>query len=574
MNSRFIGRFLAALSCSAVFTHALADGDPGSQSIPVLCGGAVVCRVAPPVLGSGASIEAKEIDGGLAWRIRYDGEGERTIEEETWTFDFGDDLRCWPVSHAQGEYVPKTLSTIGGIRPMPDQYRGDGAGKGRSYEHVVKFSAESPLVVEGRGFTAVVGDAGVEDYSRIRFVSGPRTGVVNALLEGPSTVTLPYTTPWRYVRAAADCSSLAQGQEEALRALNPPSRIADTSWIRPGKVLRVAKLTTACGLECAEFAARNGFSYIELDSGWYGDERTMDPLKPGLAPEKLAKGEELDVFKVIAAAKAKGLGVILYVNREPLKKNAVAIFDALKKWGVAGVKFGFVNVGGQKWRSQVVDWIRMCADRKLMVDIHDEFRLAGLQNAWPNVMTAEGIHGNEEMPVARHNAALVYTRFLDGPGDYTPCWKNSRVKNTLAHQLAMPCVYTSGWQFLFWYQRPDQIDEKNPALDFWREIPASFDETLFIDGRIGEFAVVARRVGKKWFVGCLNAGERRDFYIPLDFAGNGALKVRLFRDANPDDAKPLAAIAVEELSVSAKDRLKVAAAANGGWAAIAEEQLR
>ena len=144
MNSRFIGGFLAALSCSAVFMHALADGEPGSQYIPVLCGGAVVCRVTPPSLGAGASIEAKELDGGLAWRIRYDGEGERTIEEETWTFDFGDDLRCWPVSHAQGEYVPKTISTIAEIAPMPDQYRGDGAGKGRSYEHLIEGSAESP----------------------------------------------------------------------------------------------------------------------------------------------------------------------------------------------------------------------------------------------------------------------------------------------------------------------------------------------------------------------------------------------------------------------------------------------
>ena len=552
-------------SVSALF----ADAADSRFSVPSP-DGAKACVVTPPVLSAGMTLETTNLTDGVAWRVRYDGVGECIVSNETWTFDFGEDLRCWPVSHAQGEYTPKTLSTIGEIKPMPDQYRGDGAGKGRSYEHMVKFSAESPLVVEGRGFTAVVGDAGVVDYSRIRFVSDSRPGVVKAVLEGPSTVSLPYVAPWRYVRVASNCSALAQGQGEALRALNPPSRIADTSWIRPGKVLRVAKLTTACGIECVEFAARNGFSYIELDSGWYGDERTMDPLKPGLAPEKLANGEELDIFKVIAAAREKGLGVILYVNREPLKKNAAAIFDALKKWGVAGVKFGFVNVGGQKWRSQVVEWIKMCAERKLMVDIHDEFRLAGLQNTWPNVMTAEGIHGNEEMPVARHNAALVYTRFLDGPGDYTPCWKNSRVKNSLAHQLAMPCVYTNGWQFLFWYQRPDQIDEKNPALDFWREIPTAFDETRFVDGEIGEFAVVARRVGKKWFVGCLNAGERREFSVPLDFAGKGALKVRLFRDANPDSAKPLGAIAVDELSLSSEDSLKVSAASNGGWAAIIE----
>ncbi|MGN0876123.1 MAG: glycoside hydrolase family 97 C-terminal domain-containing protein, partial [Kiritimatiellia bacterium] len=118
---------------------------------------------------------------------------------------------------------------------------------------------------------------------------------------------------------------------------------------------------------------------------------------------------------------------------------------------------------------------------------------------------------------------------------------------------------------LAWRIRYEGEGERTIEEETWT---FDFDETLFIDGRIGEFAVVARRVGKKWFVGCLNAGERRDFSIPLDFAGNGALKVRLFRDANPDDAKPLAAIAVEELSVSAKESLKVAAAANGGWAAI------
>jgi alpha-glucosidase len=235
-----------------------------------------------------------------------------------------------------------------------------------------------------------------------------------------------------------------------------------------------------------------------------------------------------------------------------------------------GVKLGFVNVGDQKWREKTVEWVEMCAERKLLVDIHDEFRTAGIENTYPHILTVEGIRGNEEMPVASHNAALVYTRYLDGPGDYTPCWKVGRVKNTLAHQLAMPCVYTSGFQFLFWYQRPDQIDEKNPALDFWREIPTVFDETRFIDGKIGEFAIVARRVGNKWFVGCLNANEKRDFTLPLDFVGKGELKVRLFRDADPANDKPLAPIEIEEFTLSSTDAIKVSAAANGGWAAIVE----
>ena len=529
------------------------------------------CSVTPPQLDGSARLETTNVLGATAWRISYEGVGERTIADETWTFDFGADLVCWPVSHAQGEYVPKTLSTIGTIKPMPDQYRGDGAGKGRSYRHIVPGSAESPLTVEGKGFTAVLGDAGVFGYSRIRFVSGDRPGVVKAVLEGPSTVKLPYVTPWRYVHVAKDCSTLAQDQSAVLKALNPSSRVADTGWIRPGKVIRVAKLTTASALETVDFAARNGFSYVEMDCGWYGNERTEDPLKPGLAPEKLAKGEELDIFKVIAAAKAKGIGTILYVNSEPLRKNAAAIFDALKGWGVAGVKLGFVKVGGQENRRQVIDWIEMCAERKLMVDIHDEFRLTGIQNAYPHVLTVEGIHGNEEMPCARHNAALVYTRYLDGPGDYTPCWRNGRVRNTLAHQLAMPAVYTSGWQFLFWYSRPDQINDQEPALAFWKEIPTAFDETRFLQGRIGESSVVARRAGGKWFVGCLNAGATRTFTLPLGFAGDGKLKVRLFRDADPTVEKSLAPVACETLSLTAKDVLVVSAAPNGGWAAIIEK---
>ena len=576
------------LSVSLALVSLLAFSD---DSLPVRImapDGSNVCTVSLPSLCEGASVETTNLPHGVAWRIRYDGAGERTLENEEWMFDFGEDLRCWPVSHAQGEYVPKTLSTMGEIRQMPDLSRAAIAKekRGQNYETIIPGSAESPLVVEGAKWTAVMGDAGVLDYARIRFVSGPRKGTVKTVLEGSATVKLPYATPWRYIHVEASPSALAQSQPGFVKCLCAPSKVADTSWIKPGKVLRVAKLTTETAKSCVDFAVRNGFPYIELDSGWYGDERRGDPLKPGLAPEKIANGEQLDLAEILAYAKGKGIGVILYVNREPLKKNAKAIFDKLVEWGVVGVKLGFVNVGHQKWREKTVEWIEMCAERRLLVDIHDEFRTAGIENTYPNVLTVEGIRGNEEMPVASHNAALVYTRYLDGPGDYTPCWKVGRVKNSLAHQLAMPCVYTSGFQFLFWYQRPDQIDEKNPALDFWREIPTAFDETRFVDGKIGEFAIVARRVGKKWFVGCLNANERRDFSVPLDFIhfdnstqtpkqsnDQTTLSIRLFRDADPANDKPLAPLAIEGLSLSAKDRINVSASPNGGWAAIIEEKL-
>ena len=343
--------------------------------------GAAVCRVTPPDLGADARLETTNLPGGVAWRIRYDGAGPRTVAREEWTFDFGKDLRCWPVSHAQGEYVPRTLSAIASLKP---NRRG---------------TAECPLVVEGDGWTAALGDAGVTDYARLRFASGERPGQLKAVLEGPASFTAPFATPWRYVHVAKDCVALANAQPAFLDALNAPSRIADTSWIKPGKVLRVCSLNEQDGRACVDFAKRNNFQYVELDAGWYGPERTGDPLKPNAY-----------VKPVIDYANANGVGVILYVNDVPLHKNRDAILDQLSAWGVKGVKYGFVQVGGQAARKWVLDAIQAAADRRLLVDIHDEYRLTGIQKTYPNVLTVEGIRGNEEMPTAAHDAALSRTR--------------------------------------------------------------------------------------------------------------------------------------------------------------------
>ena len=455
--------------------------------------GSAVCTVTPPDYGPGAVLETTNLTGCVAWRVRFTGTGERTIEKEEWTFDFGEDFRCWPVSHAQGEYIPKTLSTIATMKPMPGA-AAIAAGKGhtQNYWRTYPGTAESPLVVEGNGWVAALGDAGVIDYARIRFASGGKPGELKTVLEGPATVALPYVTPWRYVHCAKDCVALANEQPRFMDALNAPSRIADTSWIKPGKVLRVAKLSEACGKDCVDFAVRNAIPYIELDAGWYGPERSGDPMKP-----------KAYVKPIIDYATRKGVGVILYVNRDPLKKNRDAILDLLASWGVKGIKYGFLHVGDQSWRKWATEAIETAAKRKLMVDIHDEYRLTGIQKTYPNVMTVEGICGNEEMPNAAHDCALPFTRFLQG--------------------------------------------------------------------KIGEYAVVARRVGEKWFVGGLNGLARRNFSIPLDFVGEGDLDVRIFMDADPALTEGLGKVAVSARRMKSGDVFSVDAAARGGFALIVEK---
>ena len=213
--------------------------------------GPSVCRVTPPTCGAGVVVETTNLTGGVAWRIRYDGTAPRTVANEEWTFDFGGDFKCWPVSHAQGEYIPLTLSTIAHERHP-------------NYSRSCPGSCEGPLVVEGNGWVAALGEAGNLDYSRIRFASGAQKGQVKTVLEGAATVAPPYVTPWRYVRVAKDCVELANGQPAFMDALNAPSRIADTSWIKPGKVLRVAKLSEESGKACVDFVLRNNFQYIEM----------------------------------------------------------------------------------------------------------------------------------------------------------------------------------------------------------------------------------------------------------------------------------------------------------------------
>ena len=389
---------------------------------------------------------------------------------------------------------------------------------------------------------------------------------MRSYLEGPRKGDAP---SWKYVRVASNPAELYNSGMNLLLNLSAPSKIEDVSFVKPGKCMRLAKLDTEVGKQAVDFIVANGLQYLEIDCGWYGQEHTGDPTKPGLAPERVAKGEKFDLFEILAYAKAKNVPVILYVNRAPLLKNHVVILDTLKSWGVAGVKYGFLHVGSAEARAWAFELIKAAAERGLLVDIHDEMRYTGEQRTYPNLMTAEGIRGNEEMPAANHNAALVFTRYLCGPGDYTPCWTVSRVKNTLAHQLAMPAVYFSPWQFLFWYQKPSDVTP-SPALDFWREIPTVWDETRALDGRIGEYAVMARRSGDRWFVGGLNGESgQRTFKVRLDFlARDVKYSARLFKDGDPACGGGLNSVSIDALVADRTSVLEIKSARSGGFAMI------
>ncbi len=296
--------------------------------------------------------------------------------------------------------------------------------------------------------------------------------------------------------------------------LCPPVELKDTSWIKPGKVMRDTTLTTANSKAIIDFAEKAGLQYVHLDWKWYGSE------DPDSGDATTVRVPNLDIPEIIRYGREKNVGLILYVDRRQIKKQRDILFPLFEQWGVKGVKIGFVDVGPQEETAWITETIRKAAEHHLMLNIHDGYRPTGLSRTYPNLMTVEGIRGNEHMPTPEHNCTLPFTRYIAGCGDYTVCYYDRRIRTTHAHQLAMAVVSYSPLQWIFWYDRPSMYHDE-PEIEFFRQVPTVWDETKVVNGKIGEYATIARRSGDDWFVGTINNTEVRELQIPLAFLTPG-----------------------------------------------------
>lgn len=378
-----------------------------------------------------------------------------------------------------------------------------------------KDECERPLTLKlPNGLTVALAEAAMIDYARGKFrLSDSKPSTLITSLYSSVDIIAPYNTPWRVIMAGQRAIDLVNNNDLILN-LNEPCRIADTSWITPGKVFR-AGLKQAEVMAGIDFAAERGIQYVHMDAGWYGPEAKMSSDATTVSVDK-----DLNMPALCKYAASKGIGLMVYVNQRALVQQLDSLLPLYKKWGLKGIKFGFVQIGNQHWSTWLHDAIRKCADYGMLVDIHDEYRPTGFSRTYPNLMTQEGIRGNEEMPDATHNTILPYTRYLAGAGDYTLCYFNNRVKNTKAHQLAMAAVYYSPLQFMFWYDTPS-LYKGEQELEFWKNIPTVWDDSRALDGEVGAYITMARRTGNDWFVGTMTNTEARTVTIPTDFLEAG-----------------------------------------------------
>ena len=427
-------------------------------------------------------------------------------------------------------------------------------------EKAWKNEAERPLVLHlANGLYAAIGEAALSDFVRGKLKLKADNELQMSMFQSADIITA-YDMPWRFIMVGEKAIDLINNKQMVLN-LNAPCQIADAKeWVRPGKAFRVCRLDKKTLYEGVDFCVDRGLQYIELDAGWYGPE-----MKMSSSALKVADNRDFDMAELCAYAKSKGIGVWVYVNQRALYQDLDKILPLYEKWGISGIKFGFVQIGSQEWTTWLHNAVKKCADYHIMVDIHDEYRPTGWSRTYPNLMTQEGIGGNEEMPAADHNVVLPFTRFLCGPADYTPCYFNGRVKNTKAHQLAMPVVYYSPVTFLYWYDLPNTYKGEK-ELDFWKHCPTVWDESMALAGEIGEYIVQARRTGNDWFVGAMNGLQARDITLnTADFLQKGKkYRVEIYND--DPSLKTRTKVSSTVLNVKAGKQLKLHLQASGGAA--------
>jgi len=390
--------------------------------------------------------------------------------------------------------------------------------------------------------------------------------------------------PWRVVIISTEDRQLANN--DMVQRLAEPSRIVDESWIKPGKVAwdwwndwNVTHVDFKAGINVPtykyyiDFAAANKLEYIIIDEGW-SDDYDLTKTK-------------LDIQQIVDYGKEKKVGVILWSTWYAITRDADGLFAKFAKMGVKGFKIDFIDRDDQKVVVSLYDLAQKAATNHLMVDYHGMYKPSGIQRTFPNVINAEGVKGMENMKWGTDNepgydVSIPFIRMLAGPMDYTPgamrnasksafrpLNSNPMSQGTRSHQLAMYTVFEAPLQMLS--DNPTAYMKEKESTDFITAVPTTFDETVAVDGKVGEYVTIARRKGSTWYAGAMTNWNDRKINIDLSFLGEGKYKAIIFEDGINADHDATDYIR-KEVTVTAKDHLEISMASGGGWAARFEKQ--
>ncbi len=533
---------------------------------------------------SGFSIEFRAYDDGVAYRFLTAFNEEIIVKEENFPVQFPAGTRSWYpretsfMSHNERTYIYSSLDTI------TDQHL-----------------ASLPTLFQVGGINILVTESAIDDYPGMWLVgAGPgklsgtwpkypdsekldsdRNLFVTSTKEYIAKTKGTRSFPWRVFVIAQNDVKLVEN--DLVFRLAEPNKIEDTGWIKPGQVAWdwwnanniygvdfVAGINNDTYKYYIDFASRNGIEYIILDEGWY------------ILGDVLKQSPGIDVEELCRYAESKKVGVILWVVWNTFWDKIDEAIVQYEKWGVKGVKVDFMQRDDQRIVNFYLEATKKCADHHLLIDFHGSYKPDGLGRTWPNAVTREGLKGMENNKWSRdinpdHDVTLPFTRMVAGPMDYTPGaminmdstnftpkFTRPESQGTRAHQVALYIIYESPLQMLS--DTPSNYMKEQETTDFIVNIPVVWDDIIGIDGKTGDYLLLARRSGKEWFIGAITDWTSRDMDLDLSFLPAGDYQIDIFQDGINAD-KHANDYSHIKRNIKSGDKMKIHLAPGGGWAA-------
>jgi alpha-glucosidase len=373
----------------------------------------------------------------------------------------------------------------------------------------------------------------------------------------------PMATPWRVLMVNPTPTGLLESNDLVLN-LSPPCALADTSWIKPGKVTFPwwsgfwggqgafpNDVNTAMFKYYIDFAAKAHLEYIEVSDYWYkGPKHSVKEDYPAGEVDITQQSDTVDIREVLAYARQKGVKCLLWLDWPPLKKQMDVAIPLYEKWGAAGIKVDLMDRDDQEMVNFYQRVAEIAAAHHLLVYFHGAYKPTGLRRTYPNVLNRESVMGLEHDKVEYtvtpgYDVTLPFVRLLAGPMDYTPGgfhnatraefkpqFVQPMVQGTRAHELAKYVVYLAPLEMV---SDDPQAYEGQPEFAFLQKVPTVWDETKVLGGEPGQYITVARQKDGAWYVGSMTNWDARDIKLPLDFLGEGSYRAQIFADGADAD---------------------------------------
>ena len=546
------------------------------------------------------AIEFRAYDNAVAYRfVSTAKKGAFNVKSEKAEFNFPEDWTSW---------VPYVNTTK--FETFESQFKNSFENY---YEHInlsawnSKRLAFLPVLVDGPdGVKVLITESDLRDYpgmylngkggTVLKGVNAPYPkdvelgghnmlqGIVKTREDFIAKAEAGRSFPWRIVGIFEDEKDLANSDLTWLLG-KPADKDVDWSWVKPGKVAwdwwndwNITGVDFESGVNndtykyYIDFASKHGIEYVILDEGWAVNKKTdLFQIVP-----------EIDLEELIAYAKTKKVDLILWAGYKAVDKDIEGVFKHYSAMGIKGFKVDFMDRDDQVVMQFYENVAKTAAKYHLLVDFHGAFKPSGLERTYPNIINYEGVAGLEQMKwgakeydQVTYDVIIPFVRMAAGRMDYTQgaminCTKgyaypyNARPmsQGTRCRQLAEYAIFEAPLTMLC--DSPSNYMAEPECTDFIAGFPTTWDETVPVCGKIGEYVAIARRKGNDWYVGALTGWDARDLVLDLGFIGSGNMTI--FQDGvnahrNAQDYKKVSA----KLPIDGKYQIHMAP--GGGWVA-------